>query len=99
MSASRYNARSARSLSKIICSGASIFTLQKARTAPARRNAPSGTSFMVAPVNGVPTTRPAMTERMRIVSCLGLTQTTLSGIPRLDQRVGSLNQRMRTMAG
>ena len=71
-------------------------TGQKAKTAPARRRAPRGMSFMVALGSGASATRPARAEERRIVSCLGLTQTTLSGIPLLDQRVVSLNQRMRT---
>jgi len=50
----------------------------------------------VAVGKGVATVRPARTEKRRITSCLGLTQTTLSGMPLLDQRLVSLNQRMRT---
>lgn len=37
---------------------------------------------------------PVRNEKRRIASCLGLTQTTLSGIPRLDQRLVSLNLRL-----
>lgn len=40
--------------------------------------------------------KPNRKAAARIASCLGLTQTTLRGIPLLDHRVVSLNQRIRT---
>ena len=56
-----------------------------------------GTSFNVAFGIGIPKVSPARNEDRIIASCLGLTQITLSGIPRLDQRLVSLNQRILTM--
>ena len=47
---------------------------------------------------GVATTNPARNETRRMESCLGLTQTILSGIPRRDQRLVSLNHRILTTA-
>jgi len=57
---------------------------------------PNATSLSVWLGRGADTTKPNRKDRPRIASCLGLTQTTLRGIPLLDQRVVSLNQRMRT---
>jgi hypothetical protein len=84
------------SLNKISCSGASIFTLQNETIVPARRNTAMGTSFRVVADRGVDAIKPPRTDKKRITSCLGLTQTTLRGMPLLDQRVVSLNQRIRT---
>jgi len=88
-----------RSLAAIICSGASIFVFQNATVAPTKRNALIGTSFNVAVGSGVAMTNPARNDDRMITSCLGLTQTTLSGMPRLDQRLVSLNQRILTTLG
>jgi len=85
------------SLIRISCSGASIFTLQNEITVPANRKATVGTSFRVTADMGADAIKPPRAEHRRITSCLGLTQTTLRGMPRLDQRVVSLNQRIRTM--
>ena len=57
---------------------------------------PSATSFRVGVGREKDRERPNRNDKRRIVSCLGLTQTTLSGMPLLDQRLVSLNQRMRT---
>ena len=80
----------------MICSGVSMCTGQNPIAAPTSKKAPIGTSFNVAVGNGVAMINPARNEDRSITSCLGLTQTTLSGIPRLDQRLVSLNQRILT---
>ena len=53
-------------------------------------------SFRVAEGRGSDVEKPSRRNMAKIVSCLGLTQTTLRGIPLLDQRVVSLNQRILT---
>lgn len=78
------------------CSGVNIFTRQKPKVAPDRSRTARGMIFRVAVGSGVPMTSPARKENRRISSWRGLTQTTLSGMPLLDQRLASLNQRMRT---
>lgn len=53
-----------------------------------------GTSFNVGVWRGGESTSQTRKEERRIASCLGLTQTTLSGMPLLAQRLASLNQRI-----
>jgi len=74
----------------------SIFTGQKATVAPERRPAPIATNLMVGWEIGRESANPTSEDTASIASCLGLTQTILSGMPLLDQRVVSLNHRMRT---
>ena len=77
-------------------SGVSIFTCQNAAVTPERRPIPIAPSLNVGSERGTENKNPNSKDATRIVSCLGLTQTTLRGMPLLDQREVSLNQRMRT---
>ena len=94
----RYNDRpSPRILIARRCSGVNILTGQKDTATPERRPTPIATSLRVGSESGTEDAKPISNDVASIASCLGLTQTTLRGMPRRDQRVVSLNHKILTM--
>ena len=77
----------------INCSGVSIFVGQNDGATPSERKEPTKMSLMTCVGKGAEKTNPTRKEKKRMLSCLGLTQTTLRGIPRRFHRLASLNQR------